>query len=230
MVLTRIQAQNFYDRFGRKQDAQAFYEDKALDDLIAHAAFEQANKVFELGCGTGRLAYRLLAKHLSPSASYIGTDISQTMIEIAAQRIAPYKERAKAVQSDGSLHYPLPDHSVDRVISTYVLDLLSERDVCQAVSEANRVLMPGGKLCLVSLSTGVTIASRIVCALWSIAFRLHAPLVGGCRPVQLDSFLDQQMWSIDYHKVVTQFGVPSEILIASPKSGPNNGPVAVESL
>jgi hypothetical protein len=38
MVLTRSQAQRFYDRFGKKQDAQAFYEDAALDDLIAHAA------------------------------------------------------------------------------------------------------------------------------------------------------------------------------------------------
>ena len=61
MVLTRSQAQTFYDRFGRKQDAQAFYEDGALDDLIDHAAFEQVEKVFELGCGTGRFASRLLA-------------------------------------------------------------------------------------------------------------------------------------------------------------------------
>lgn len=191
MVLTRAQAQAFYDRFGKKQDAQAFYEDSALDDLIAHGAFAQAEHVFELGCGTGRFASCLLSKHLSPSASYLGIDLSQTMIDIAARRISAYAERAKVVQSDGSMFFPLPDHSVDRVVSTYVLDLLSETDIRQAIAEASRVHKPDGKLCLVSLTYGVTLMSRIVCALWSQLFRLHAPLVGGCRPIRLDPLFDQ---------------------------------------
>lgn len=222
MILTRSQAQSFYDRFGRKQDRQAYYEDAALDDLIAHAAFEQAGKVFELGCGTGRFASRLLTKHLSPSASYSGIDLSQTMIGIAEQRISPYTERAKVLQSDGSMRFPLPDCSVDRVVSTYVLDLLSETDIRQAISEAHRVLISGGKLCLVSLTAGGTFTSRIVCTLWWAVFHLHAPLVGGCRPIQLDSMLDQHSWTVDYQNVLTQFGIPSEVLIASQKSTPTN--------
>jgi ubiquinone/menaquinone biosynthesis C-methylase UbiE len=222
MVLTRAQAKSFYDRFGKKQDAQAFYEDAALDDLVAHGGFETAERVFEFGCGTGRFAYRLLMKHLSPPATYLGTDLSQTMITISAQRLSAYAERAKVVQSDGSIGFPLPDHSVDRVVSTYVLDLLSEADIRQVISEAYRVLTPGGKLCLVSLTSGVTFASRIVCALWSLLFRLHAPMVGGCRPIQLDSLFDRHGWTITYHRVVTQFGVPSEVLIASPISTPDN--------
>ena len=221
MVLTRFQARAFYDRFGKKQDTQAFYEDAALDDLIAHAAFEQAKKVFEFGCGTGRFASRLLAKHLSPSASYLGIDLSQTMITIAAQRILPYKERAQVSQSDGSMRFPLPDHSVDRVVTTYVLDLLPETDVRQAFCEASRVLIPGGKLCLVSLTKGVTFASRIFIALWSAVFRLRASLVGGCRPILLNSFFDQKSWSVNYRNVVIRFGVPSEVLIASPKNQSN---------
>jgi ubiquinone/menaquinone biosynthesis C-methylase UbiE len=217
MVLTRSQAQTFYDRFGRKQDAQAFYENAALKDLIAHAAFEQAEKVFELGCGTGRFALRLLKKHLSPSASYLGIDLSRTMIDLAGQCISPYAERARVVRSDGSMSFPLSDHSVDRVVSAYVLDLLSEEDIRQAIAEANRVLKAGGKLCLVSLTHGVTLASRIVEALWSGVYQRHAAWVGGCRPIDLDSFFDPKSWSIDYGNVVSQLGVASEVIIASPK-------------
>jgi ubiquinone/menaquinone biosynthesis C-methylase UbiE len=219
MVLTRSQAQTFYDRFGRRQDTQAFYEDAALVDMIAHAAFDQAEAVFEVGCGTGRFAHRLLTKHLLPSASYIGIDLSKTMISIAMERLSPYKERARVSQSDGSMSFPLPDHSVDRVVSTYVFDLLSETDIRDAVNEAHRVLMPDGTLCLVSLTHGVTFASRVVCALWSAAFRVRESLVGGCRPIRLDSFLDQDSWSVDYRNVISQLGLPSEVLIASPKSG-----------
>jgi ubiquinone/menaquinone biosynthesis C-methylase UbiE len=225
MVLTRSQARIFYDLFGKRQDSQSFYEDAALDDLIAHAAFEQSEKVFELGCGTGRFASRLLRKHLGPSASYLGIDLSRTMIAIAEERISPYGARAKVVQSDGSMRLPTPDHSVDRVVSTYVLDLLSEADIHHAIFEASRVLAPGGKLCLVSLTHGVTFGSRVVCALWTGLFRLHATLVGGCRPIQLDLFLDRQRWSVDYRTVVIRFGIPSEVLIASVRSwkGWSNG-------
>jgi ubiquinone/menaquinone biosynthesis C-methylase UbiE len=217
MVLTRSQARTFYDRFGKKQDAQAFYEDAALNDLIGHASFEQAQKVLELGCGTGRFALRLLKNHLSPSASYLGLDLSKTMIGIAEPRISPYSERAKVAQTDGGMRLPLPDHSVDRFVSTYVFDLLPEEDIRQAISEASRVLKAGGKLCLVSLTRGVTLASRIIGALWPGVFLLNAGWVGGCRPINLDSFLDSQSWSVDYRNVIVQFGVPSEVFIASPK-------------
>ena len=42
MTLSHSQAKRFYDRFGSKQDKQSFYEDKALDELIAHALIEYA--------------------------------------------------------------------------------------------------------------------------------------------------------------------------------------------
>ena len=217
MVLTRSQARNFYNRFGRKQDAQAFYEDAALEEMIVHAAFSQSESVFEFGCGTGRFALNLLERHLSSAATYLGSDLSQIMIDIARQRISPYARRAKVVLSDGNINFPLPAESVDRVISTYVLDLLSEEDILNVISESRRVLKPSGKLCLVSLTHGITVASRVVAAMWLAVFRLHAPLVGGCRPIGLGAYLDLHEWSIEYHKVVVRFGVPSEVLIASPK-------------
>jgi SAM-dependent methyltransferase len=77
-------------------------------------------------CGTGRFASRPLVTHLSPSVSYLGIDLSKTMIAIAAQRVLPCKEQAKVTQSDGFMHFPLPDHSVDRVVFTCVLDLLTK--------------------------------------------------------------------------------------------------------
>lgn len=212
-ALTHAQARAFYDRFGKKQDTQAFYENAALDALIAHADFAAAQHVFELGCGTGRLAARLLSQHLPQSATYLGLDVSQTMIDLARQQLAPYAPRAQLTLSDGTLQFPLNDQSVDRVVSTYVLDLLSPADIHAAFAEAHRVLMPGGKLCLASLATGSTLLSHVICGIWSTLFRLHAPLVGGCRPIQLDDYHQYHNWTVDYRTRVIQFGVPSEVLI-----------------
>ena len=223
MILTPSQARTFYDRFGSWQDTQGFYEDTALDALIAHAHFERAQSVFELGCGTGRFASSLLKKHLPRGASYLGIDISNTMINIASERLAPYAGRAKVTHCNGSIVFPFPDRSVDRVVSTYVFDLLSEKAIDQALCEAHRVLTPGGKLCLVSLTEGTTPVSRAVSGIWSMLFRLYAPMVGGCRPVRLESLMDRQQWSVEYRSVVTPFGVPSEVLVAAPRMHTQRG-------
>jgi len=217
MVLTRSAAKKYYDHFGKKQDSQGFYEDVALETLIAHANFEQAAKLFELGCGTGRFAHLLLTEHLSATAVYYGTDLSETMVGLAKERLVPFAARASVTLSDGSLQFPLPDHSVDRVVSNYVLDLLSEQDIEQVFSESRRILTPGGKLCLVSLTRGTTIGSRIVSSLWSTLFRMKASLVGGCRPIRLEEFLADDYWSLEFHDLVSRFGIPSEVVVASPR-------------
>jgi cyclopropane fatty-acyl-phospholipid synthase-like methyltransferase len=64
-ILTRKQTKAFYDRFGSKQEKQAFYEDPAIRVLIEQAHFDKAETIVEFGCGTGRFAKCLLADHLS---------------------------------------------------------------------------------------------------------------------------------------------------------------------
>jgi len=218
MVLSRTDTQKFYDRFGKKQDSQAFYEDAGLRELVDHGDFDKAQSVFEFGCGTGRFATRLLTDFLPSSAAYLGIDLSQTMINLATQRLADFADRARVMKSDGAIHFPLPDHSVDRVVCTYVIDILSDDDFQQFLAEAQRVLVPDGKICLMSLTFGTTFLSRVVSSIWSWLYRLKAYLVGGCRPIRLYPSLDKQVWSIDYHHVVVQFGVPTEVLVATIKS------------
>ena len=143
--------------------------------------------------------------------------MSQTMVGLARELLAKYGGRAQVLQSDGEIHFPLPNHSVNRVISTYVLDLLSERDIKEFLREAYRGLDVGGKLCLVSLTKGTTFFSRVVSGVWAAIFHLHASLVGGCRPIRLEQNINSEYWELEYRKVVIAFGVPSEVLVARAK-------------
>jgi SAM-dependent methyltransferase len=163
---------------------------------------------------TGRFAARLLSENLPAGASYVGCDLSGSMVALATEELALYAERARVIRSDGSVIFPLPDHSVDRVVSTYVLDLLSETDIEQFFVEAYRVLNDGGKVCLVGLTEGATLLSRIVTTIWTLVFCLKPSLVGGCRPVSLERYLDPKRWKLEHRNVVIAFGVPSEILVA----------------
>src|SRR5262249_55639663 len=151
-MLTRTEARAFYDRFGARQDAQAFYEDPAIDELLRHADFDTAGVVCEFGCGTGRVAGRLLGETLPHTARYMGWDLSPTMVELARPRLARFGQRACVELTDGSPSLPIPSQSVDRFLSTYVFDLLPSNEIAACLVEAYRVLQLGGKLCLVGLT------------------------------------------------------------------------------
>jgi ubiquinone/menaquinone biosynthesis C-methylase UbiE len=217
-MLSHQQARSYYDRFGSKQDSQAFYEDRAKEQLVAHADFEHAHRVYEFGCGTGRFADDLLSHYLPPSASYRGVDVSSTMIQLSRERLARFGSRVQIGQSDGAPKLGVADQSVDRFVSNYVLDLLSIEDTRQLLAEVRRVLVPEGRLCLCSLTHGRGITSRFVTWAWSRVYAIRPAIVGGCRPIELRDFVQAGNWHIQFQKVVTGFGVPSEVVVAVPRS------------
>jgi ubiquinone/menaquinone biosynthesis C-methylase UbiE len=211
------QARAFYDRFGRKQDWQSFYEDPATRLLIEHGAFEQAHRVVEFGCGTGRFAERLLRDHLAADSSYLGIDVSRTMVGLARERLRPWANRVEIRLSDGSSALAEPDASADRFLSNYVFDLLGTGQIDEVLNQAHRALRPAGLLCVVSLTHGRGIFAGLVCAAWKRIHAFSPRMVGGCRPLELTKFVGAR-WRIDYLNAVSSFGVTSEVLIAAPQS------------
>jgi len=213
-TLSHSEARRVYDWVGKKLDSQSFYEDRATDELIRRADFSCAQSVFEFGCGTGRLAARLLGDHLPESATYRAVDLSATMVRVARTRLEPFGERVEIVQTDGEPPSDQPPESFDRFVSTFVFDLLSEHDIRSVLRQAHRDLRPSGLLCLASLSTGSTRVSRIAARLWSGIHRLRPSLVLGCRPIELTPFLPEADWRIDHHVALTPFGLPAEVVVA----------------
>jgi ubiquinone/menaquinone biosynthesis C-methylase UbiE len=216
-TLSRSAARALYDRIGRWQDTQRFYEDLATADLIAHADLGNARSVFEFGIGTGRIAELLLRDHLPAAAHYHGVDISSTMVALARERLSPWASRAAVEQSDGSPRIGASDRQYDRFLSTYVLDLLSAEDIAAVLADAWRVLSPGGLLCLVSATHGRTRGERVVMGLAARLHSLSPTLVGGCRAIDLSAFLERESWRLIHHDVVSKWSVTSEVMVASPR-------------
>jgi len=139
------------------------------------------------------------------------------MVSLALERLKPWSGRARVYQTDGSPRIPEPDGTFDHFVSTYVLDLLAPDFIERLLSEAHRVLVPGGKLCLVSMTFGASPLSRAVCWGWQRLWRLHPAIVGGCHPIELSDFLRLDWWNPDHTTKVTSWGVTSEVLVASAK-------------
>ncbi len=216
-TLTTQQAESFYDGYGARQESQAYYEDAAFSVLAAHGQFGEARQVVELGCGTGRFAWQLFAEHFADDTAYLGLDVSDTMVGLARDRLRPWQQRAKIIKTDGTPTLPLETGSADRVVATFVLDLLSDEDTETFVNEAHRVLRPGGLLCLASLNEGQTVPTRIVSLLWKAVYRLNPRRVGGCRPVHLPSFLPMDRWQIAHRETQSRTGLSFDVVVAGPQ-------------
>jgi len=214
-TLSREQARKIYDRIGSWQDAQAFYEDRAVQRMTEFAAFSEARRVVEFGCGTGRYAVKLLSADLSSSATYHGIDISPTMVALARDRLSAFSPRASVTLSDGSPPGVFSGPPFDRFVANYVLDLLAEDDIRAVLEAAHSLLEPGGRLCLTSLSVAPQWSSRFILSCWSMVRSIHPMLVGGCRPLSLLDYVHEPAWKILREERVIQFGVPSQVLVAS---------------
>jgi SAM-dependent methyltransferase len=213
-LLSHDEARRFYDRFGARQDAQAFYERPALERLLPALRLGEARAVVEFGCGTGRLAAELLAEHLPSGARYLGLDLSGTMVALARERVARFGARAEIRQSDGTPRIEAPSGSFDRFVSTYVLDLLPEGEIDALLAEAHRLLAPGGLLGVAGLGLAERGAPRAVAWLWGRVHQLNPALVGGCRPLAVAPRLREPVWRIRERSLVAPFAIPSEVVVA----------------
>jgi SAM-dependent methyltransferase len=213
-TLSPAAARRVYDRIGRKQDTQAFYEDRATAKLIPHFDLATATSVFEFGCGTGRFAASLLAKHLPPHAAYRAVDVSPVMVALARERLSGFGSRAVVNLSAGGAPVDEPAAAYDRFLSNFVLDLLSIEDIARVIDAAHRMLRPGGLLGLSSLTPGFTPTSRAFGWLWARIHAFRPALVGGCRALDLLEFLRDDRWKIRHRARVAPLGIALEAVVA----------------
>ena len=134
------------------------------------------------------------------------------MISLARKRLDPWEDRVELVISEGGPPDYEPTGAYDRFISNFVFDLLSEGDTRAVLAEAARLLRPGGLLCLSGLSSAVEPVPKILPPLAAWIHDRVPALLGGCRPVDLASYLGDA-WQCLHYRTQTAFGVPSEAMV-----------------
>jgi arsenite methyltransferase len=104
---------------------------------------EPGSVVLDLGCGAGT-DLLIAAQMTGVDGRVIGVDMTPSMLERA--RASAKAMRLEHVELHTSLieSLPLPDASVDVVISNGVIDLVPDKDA--VFDEIDRVLKPGGRL------------------------------------------------------------------------------------
>jgi SAM-dependent methyltransferase len=105
-------------------------------------AFEAGQTVLDLGSGGG-IDVLLSAKRVGPTGKVYGLDMTDEMLALAREN----QKKAGATNVEflkGTIEsIPLPDNSVDVIISNCVINLSSDKDA--VLRQAFRVLKPGGR-------------------------------------------------------------------------------------
>ena len=136
-----------YDRAG----LQATTYRPIHDAVLGRLTDVRPDAVLDLGCGTGQLTQRLGEQF--PDASIVGADLSNGMLERAAQRAEAHDARAEIsgfVRADAQ-RLPLADASFDVITCTESFHWYADQEA--AVSELGRLLRPGGRLVIASIAT-----------------------------------------------------------------------------
>jgi ubiquinone/menaquinone biosynthesis C-methylase UbiE len=123
--------------------------DRARRELLDQAALRPGDRLLDIGCGTGSLL--LMVRRLFPEVAVVGLDPDPKALARARRKA---EREAASIELDQGFadSLPYPDASFDRVLSSMMFHHLEGAQKEKTLSEARRVLKPGGSLHLLDFA------------------------------------------------------------------------------
>lgn len=211
---SKEEARASYNRLSRWYDmiagsTEQKYRDWGLEKLLA----QPGERILEIGFGTGHCLVSL-ARSVGASGRVIGLDISDGMLAIAKERLEQegLNDRVDLHLGDAASLDFIPANSLDGVFMSFTLELFDNPEIPRVLQECHRILKPGGRLAVVSMTKTNPPGLPVRIYEW---FHEHMPNYADCRPIFARQALEGNGFKIRDVSTSSMWGLPVEIVLGT---------------
>lgn len=210
MALSRAETKALYDKIAKVYNLLSEHtEGRVRDAGFRMLALRPGESALEIGFGTGH-ALVSMARAVAPGGRVYGIDLSDGMLA-EAQELLRRECLADLVElrTGDATHLPYADESMDAVFMSFTLELFGTPEIPVVLAESKRVLKPGGRVAVVSMSKEGEHGLIYEAYEWS---HRHFPNFVDCRPIFLSRVIAEAGFEV-MAKENMQIWVPMEIVL-----------------
>jgi ubiquinone/menaquinone biosynthesis C-methylase UbiE len=212
---SKEEAIRFYDRVSTLYDYFAgSFERKYSEMALERLSVAEGDAVLEIGFGSGHCLGRI-AKSVGPTGKVSGIDISSGMLKVAKRRLRKAQLlHLVQLQLGDAAKLPYRANIFDAVFISFALELFDTPEIPKVLEEIQRILKPGGRIAIVSMSKGNRQTLLLRLYEWA---HIMFPGYVDCRPIYLKQSLMSAGYEIHRSDKLDILGLPIEIDVALKK-------------
>ena len=187
VLTTRSETRAFYNKIASVYDLLSEKSEEPIRRFGLERLDVRANeRVLEIGFGTGSSLLEL-AKRIGPNGQVFGADLAEKMVEVARRKLKDHDllDRVQLIGADAN-SLPFMSESIDAIFMSFTLELFDTPEIPVVLGECKRVLRPGGRLVVISLTKKGRAGAMQEILEWT---HEHFPNFLDCRPI----FVQQEL-------------------------------------
>jgi demethylmenaquinone methyltransferase/2-methoxy-6-polyprenyl-1,4-benzoquinol methylase len=211
VLQSKDETKSYYNKIAQVYDLLAEHSEQPMRERgLALLAPQTGEHILEIGFGTGHCIVEL-ARAVGPDGAVLGIDISDAMLSLADELLRREGLASRVALTCGdAAQLPYHDESVDGVFTSFTLELFDTPEIPNVLAEIRRVLKPGGRLVVVSISKQGGPSLLLKAYEWT---HKHFPNLLDCRPIYVRQALEAAEFEVR-DALIEHMWVPVEIVLA----------------